>query len=465
MRLKQRNILILPILFLFLTSAAFSQNKVLVDQIAARVGDKKILQSDIENQILQLKARRYSSSDIECEVFQDLLAQKLLLIQAEKDSLEVSANQINSQLERRLQYFIRQTGSQKKLEEHYNKSMPEIRQDLREMLKEQILTQKMKRQLVSGIDISPSEVKSFYKNLPKDSIPMVDEKVQINQIIKYPEETEESEARAREELLELRKRILDGEKFSTLARLYSDDPATARKGGELGLRSAEELDPAFSDVAFGLQEGEVSGIVESSYGFHVLKLINREGDQVNVRHILKTPEVSFKQKQKTKSKLDSIARLIRSDKISFERAALKFSEDRRYRLNGGLLVNPKDASHEFKLDQLQSSDYEAIKDLKAGEISGSFEAKDEKGHTIYKIIRLKDKISSHRANLKEDFEVIRKLAKQREQQRKIQNWLNKKQQSTYIHIDEDFRHCELESITFSSPQQQPRQQRQRQRQR
>jgi peptidyl-prolyl cis-trans isomerase SurA len=463
MRLKQRKILILPILFLLFTSITVGQKKVLIDQIAARVGDKKILQSDIENQILQLKARRYSSSNMECEVFQDLLSQKLLLIQAEKDSLEVSANQINAQLERRLQYFIRQIGSQKKLEEYYDKSMPEIKQDLREMLEEQMLTQKMRRELVSDIDVSPNEVKSFYKSLPEDSIPMINEKVQINQIIKYPEETEESEARARKKLLELRKRILDGEKFSTLAVLYSDDPASARKGGELGLRTAEELDPAFADAAFGLQEGEVSGIVESSYGYHIIKLVSREGDQVNVRHILKTPEVSFKQKQETRKKLDSIARLVRSDKISFEKAALKFSEDRRYRLNGGLLVNPQDASHEFTLDQLPSSDYDAVKDLKVGEVSEPFEAKDEKGHTIFKIIRLKDKIPSHRANLKEDFEVIRNLAKQREQQKTVKNWLNKKQQSTYIHIDEDFKHCELESLTFSSPQPQPRKpQRQRQ---
>jgi peptidyl-prolyl cis-trans isomerase SurA len=330
--------------------------------------------------------------------------------------------------------------------------MPEIRQDLREMLEEQLKTQKMRRQLVSDIDVSPSEVRKFYNNLPKDSIPMVNEKVQLNQIIKYPQETEEAEARAREELLELRKRILEGEKFSTLAVLYSDDPATARKGGELGLRTAEELDPAFADAAFGLQEGEVSGIVESAYGYHIIKLIKREGDQINVRHILKTPEVSFKQKQKTITKLDSIARIIRSDNLSFEKAALKFSDDRKYRLNGGLLVNPQDASNEFKLDQLPSSDYEAIKDLKVGEISEPFEAQDEKGNTVFKIIRLKDKMPAHRANLKEDFEVIRELAKQREKQKKIQNWLSDKQQSTYIHIDEDYRHCKLKTLPVNSPQ-------------
>jgi len=461
MQLIKRKTLLLNILFLLITTIAFGQKKVLIDQVVARVGDKKILQSDIENQILQLRARRYSSSNIKCEVFQDLLSQKLLLIQAEKDSLELSANQINAQLERRLQYFIRQIGSQKKLEEYYNKSMPEIKQDLREMLQEQLLTQKMRRQLVSDVDVSPGEVRAFYKNLPQDSVPMINEKVQINQIIKYPEETEKAESRARKKLLELRKRILEGEKFSTLAVLYSDDPATARKGGELGLRTAEELDPAFADAAMGLQEGEVSGIVESAYGFHIIKLINKEGDQFNVRHILKTPEISYKQKQKTIHKLDSIAKLIRSDEISFEKAALKFSEDKKYRLNGGLLVNPRDASHEFKLDQLPSSDYDAVKDLKVGELSDPFEAKDEKGHTVFKIIRLKDKIPSHKANLKEDFEVLRELAKKREKQKKIRNWLDEKQTSTYIHIDENFRDCNLEKLSISSPKQPRRPQKRR----
>jgi len=463
MQPKQKRILILNFLLLFITTITFGQNKVLIDQVVATVGDKKILQSDIENQMLQLRARRYSSSNLECEVFKDLISQKLLLIQAEKDSINVSSNQIESELERRIQYFVRQIGSQQALEEYYNKTMPEIKQDLREMLQEQMMTQKMKRQLVTDIDISPKEVKTFYKDLSEDSIPMIDEKVQINQIVRYPEETEKAESKAREELLKLRKRILDGERFSTLARLYSDDPATSRNGGELGLRSEEELDPAFADAAMRLQEGEVSSIVESAYGLHIIKLINREGEQFNVRHILKTPEVSYKQKQKVLNKLDSIARIIRKDEYSFEKAALKFSQDKKYRLNGGLLVNPQDASNEFKLEQLASADYEAIKDLKEGEISEPFEAQDENGQTVFKIVKLKDNIPSHKANLKSDYDVIKKLAEQQKQQQIIQEWLEKKQNSTYIRIDKSLRDCKVKELPTNTPQQgrQPRQRRQR----
>ncbi len=467
MQPTHKKLIILNLLLLFITTITFGQNKVLIDQVVATVGDKKILQSDVENQMLQLKARRYSSSNLECEVFKDLVSQKLLLIQAEKDSITVSANQIESELDRRIQYFVRQIGSQQALEDYYNKTMPEIKQDLRSMLQEQMKTQKMKRQLVSDIDISPKEVKNFYKNLPEDSIPMIDEKVQINQIVRYPAETDKAESNAREELLELRKRILDGEKFSTLARLYSDDPATSRKGGELGLRSEEELDPAFADAAMRLQEGEVSSIVESAYGFHIIKLINREGDQFNVRHILKTPEVSYKQKQKVLNKLDSIAQIIRTDEYSFEAAARKFSQDKKYRLNGGLLVNPQDASNEFKLEQLPSADYEAIKELKTGEISEPFEAQDENGQTVFKIVKLKDKIPSHKANLENDYDVIKRLAEQQQQQIQIQKWLEEKQNSTYIRIDETFKDCKVKELPANTPQQgrQPRQQRQQRRNR
>lgn len=439
-----RRILIYPILLLFLsTGLALGQQKMLIDQIVATVGDKKILQSDVENQILQLQAQGYASPTVRCDVLTDLISQKLLLIQAEKDSVTVSPSQVEGELERRLQYFVRQIGSQEKLEEYYNKSIPEIKQDLREMLHDQIRTQKMKQQLMMEVDISPQDVKSFYKNMNEDSIPMINKKVKINQIVKYPEESDKAESSARKELLELRKRILEGERFSTMAVLYSDDPGTARKGGELGFRSEEELDPAFADAAYGLQEGEVSGIVESAYGFHLIKLIAREGDQVNVRHILKRPNVTFQQKQQMKANLDSIAELIRTGEYTFEKAAIKFSEDKKYKQSGGLLVNPMDASNEFELDQLPSADYTAVKDLKVGEISDPFEGRDENGNIVFKIIKLKSEIPAHRANLEEDFDRIKQIAKQTKQQEIISRWLDKKQKNTYIHVDPSFDECDI----------------------
>jgi peptidyl-prolyl cis-trans isomerase SurA len=372
----------------------------------------------------------------------------LLLIQAQKDSLTVSSNQIESELERRIQYFVRQIGSEQKLEEYYNKSIPEIKQDFRKLLREQMLTQQMQSQLMQDIEVSPKNVKQFYKNLHEDSIPVINKSVQINQIVKYPSETEKAEIEARNRLLELRKRILKGEKFSTLAVLYSDDPGTARKGGELGFRTQEELDPAFADAAFSLQEGEVSGIVESAYGLHIIKLLAREGEQVNVRHILIKPKVSMKLRQKVMNKLDSIATVVRKDEMTFEEAALKFSEDKKYKMNGGLLVNPRTSGNEFQLDELPNQDYQAIQNLQVGEISEPYEAQDENGNTIFKIVKLKSRTERHKANLEKDYNRIKQLALQQKRQNYIQKWLTQKQKETYIHIDEAFRDCDMNFANY-----------------
>ncbi|MFP4447218.1 MAG: peptidylprolyl isomerase [Bacteroidales bacterium] len=442
MLLNLKHLILTTIVILSFSLPNQAQDKKLIDQIAATVGDKKILQSDIENQRLQIQAQSYKAPT-KCEILNDLVAQKMLLIQAQKDSITVSDNQVEAELEQRLRYFIRQIGSEEELENYYNKSIQEIRQDFRSSLREQILTQQMQNQLINDVEVTPVEVEKYYKNLPEDSIPTINEKVKINQIVKYPGENEESETKARERLLDLRKRILDGQRFSTLARLYSDDPGTASKGGELGYRTEEELDPAFADAAFGLKKEEISGIVESAYGFHLIQLIDRDDDEVNVRHILITPDVSYEQKQAVRNKLDSISTEIKAGNISFEEAARKFSDDDKYRMNGGLMVNPQTSSNTFELDQLPSADYEAIEDLEKGDISEPYEAQDENGKSVFKIVRIKDKIEKHKANLKEDYSEIKQMALERKQQKYINKWLKKKKKDTYIKIDESFQDCDL----------------------
>jgi peptidyl-prolyl cis-trans isomerase SurA len=384
-----------------------------------------------------------SSSDLRCDLLNELISQKLLLIQAEKDSVEVSGNQIDQQLDMRLRYFIRRIGSREKLEQYYNKSIPEIRADFRELLSEQLRTQKMRQQLIQDVKVSPSEVEEYYKNMPEDSIPMVNQTVQIAQIVKYPPESDKAEKQARQRLLELRKRIMDGEKFSTLAVLYSEDRGTSSKGGELGYRTSEELDPEFADAAFSLQEGEVSGIVESSYGYHLIKLMDRREDEVNVRHILIKPNIGPEQRKQVLARLDSIAAEIRKGNLPFEKAAIEFSDDKRYKRNGGILVNPQNASNEFELDQLPQADYNAVKDLNVGEVSEPYQSQDENGKMIFKITKLQDKIKAHKADLKNDFSTLQQMALQKKQQRIIQNWINEKKSNTYIHVDKTFRNCEI----------------------
>lgn len=443
MKLNLKKIFITTGLLLTIIPATWAQNSKLIDQVVAVVGDKTILQSDIESQIMQMRAQGMSSSNLRCNLLDELISQKLLLIQAEKDSIEVSDNQVEEQLNMRLRYFIRQIGSREKLEDYYNKSIPEIRADFRDLLNEQLRTQKMRQELIQNVTVSPAEVEEYYNNLPEDSIPTVNQKVQIAQIVKYPPESEEAEKQARQRLLELRKRIQEGEKFSTLAVLYSEDRGTSGKGGELGYRTADELDPAFADAAFSLQEGEMSGIVESSYGYHLIKLIDRRDDEINVRHILIKPDIGPEQRQQVMTRLDSMATEIRKGNISFEQAAIEFSDDKQYKRNGGLLVNPQNASNEFELDQLPQADYNAVKDLNEGEISDPYQTQDDQGKMIFKITRLQERIGEHKANLENDFSTLQQMALEQEHRKVIQNWIRKKKSNTYIHIDDSFKNCQI----------------------
>lgn len=401
----------------------FGQKELMVDRVVATVGDKIILQSDIESQALQIMAQGYyRGKDIKCQMLEELLFQKLLLTQAELDSIEVGFNRVESELERRLMYFVRQLGSEDKLEEYYNKSILEIKDDFRPLIEEQLKTQMMQSEIVSGINVSPKEVEKFYKNLPEDSIPMINDQYEITQIMRYPPENEEARNAAREKLLELRQRIIDGERFSTLAVLYSQDPGSARRGGELGFRAREELDPEFAKAAFRLSDdGGISRIVESAYGFHLIQLIAREGNQVNVRHILIIPEVDIEQKVATRTKLDSITQLVQNDSITFKKAALYYSDDEQSRLNDGLMVNPMNSSTKFKLDELPRYEYNVIKDLKVGEISEPFESVDENGKVVFKIVKISNLVKAHKANLKNDYELIEQMALSEKNKRELMN--------------------------------------------
>lgn len=444
MRFLLERFALIFVLIIF-TQLLKAQEEIMVDRVVATVGDKIILQSDIENQALQVMAQGYySGKDIKCKMLEELLFQKLLLIQAELDSIEVGFNRVESEVDRRLNYFIRQLGSEKKLEEYYHKSILEIKEDFRPLIEEQLRTQMMQANLVSGLSASPKEVERFYKNLPKDSIPLVNDQYQISQIQRYPPKNEKARNEAREKLLEFRQRIINGERFSTLAVLYSQDPGSARRGGELGFRTKDELDPEFAKAAFRLTDvGGISRIVESAYGFHLIQLIAKEGNQVNVRHILIIPEVDLDQKLATKAKLDSISDLIQKDSVSFEKAALYYSEDEMSRLNDGLMVNQANASTLFKLDELQPYEYNVIKDLKIGEMSEPFESVDEAGKVIFKIVKINRLIKAHKANLKDDYELIEQMALMTKQNDIIQKWLEERKKKTYIHIDDSFTKCEF----------------------
>lgn len=430
-------------IFVTITNNIFAQSKV-IDQIVAVVGKNIVLESDIENQRLQLKSQGYySSGDVKCEVLEDMLFQKLLLNQAVLDSVVASDSEVKQELDRRIQYFINQIGSQKKLEDFYGKSLLEIKAEFAKVIRNQIITQKMRQKITKDVKITPSEVRSYYKRIPKDSLPYIKTEVEIQQISKYPKVSDTEILRVKERLRKFKERINNGENFATLAVLYSEDPGSAKKGGELGFVGRGDLVPEFAAVAFNLKEGEVSRIVKTEYGYHIIQLIERRGEKINVRHILLKPKISAEEKINAKHFLDSVATLIRNDSISFKTAVMKFSNDKKTIFNAGVVVNPQTNATQFDLDQLDPATAYAIKNLKVGEISKPFEATDSNGKLVYKIVRLKSKTKPHTANMKDDYQKIQDAALAEKKQDFINSWIEKEQKITFIKIDDSYKKCDF----------------------
>lgn len=429
---------------------ALSAQDEIIERVVSVVGNQVILQSDIENQYLRFKSQGYRGNEekMKCNILEDQLAQKLLLNQAKVDSVEITEGQVEMELNRRLETFINQIGSEQQLEDYYNKSILEIKEDFRDLIRDKLLEQKMTATIAGQITVTPSEVKHFYDNAPKDSLPLVNSKTEISQIVKIPPFSEEAKLEVREKLLNLRKRIINGESFSTLAVLYSEDEASAIDGGELGFRNKGELVTEFANAAFSLKKGMVSTIVETEFGYHIIKLIERRNNQVNCRHILMKPKISIKAKQQAKSFLDSIASIIRADSITFKNAARKYSDDPDSRLSGGIIVNPRTGDTEFEMDQLDKDMFYRVKDMKTGEISDPFESTDSKGNLVYKIVSVNSRTKPHKVNLKEDYKLLQELTKQSKQQQFFKNWIKEKQKDTYIRITKDYQNCNFSNKSW-----------------
>ncbi|HOP02982.1 MAG TPA: peptidylprolyl isomerase [Tenuifilaceae bacterium] len=439
---KTKSFILAAFLAAFNFHTASSQE--VIDQVVAVVGADMILLSDIEQEVLRMKMQGYlPDGDVKCNVLEEMLIHKLLLHQAMIDSLPSNEMMVEGEMERRLNFFINQVGSEAALEKYFNKSIFQIKDDIRDMIQETQLTQQMRSKLVENVSITPSEVKDFYKTIPQDSLPQVPVQYELRQIVLYPSSSGDAKFQVRERLLEIRERILKGERFAPLAVAYSEDRASATKGGELGFRSREELVKSFADVAFSLKEGQVSQIVESEYGFHIIQMIEKRGDQVNVRHILMKPSFSSEVLMKTSQRLDSIAYKIRSDSISFINAARLFSEDTKTRVGGGIMINAQTGTSLFEKEHLPPTDFFVIKNLNVGEISEPFESRDEHANIIYKIITVTRIIPTHRANLKDDYATIQTIAKSKKEQDVFMEWVAKATKTTYIKIDPSFVKCEF----------------------
>ena len=438
-----------------------------VDEVIWVVGDEAILKSDVEAMRIQGQQEgMHWKGDPDCAIPEQIAVQKLFLNQAIIDSIEVTDAEISQGVEQYLENMISVIGSREKLEEYHKKNISQIRADLRDSYRERQMVQGMQQKLVKDLTVTPAEVRRYFKDLPQDSIPFVPTEVEVQIITLKPRIEQEEINRVKEELRDYTNRINKGDAtFQTLARLYSEDPGTARRGGELDYTGRGMLDPAFANVAFGLTDPKkVSKIVESEFGFHIIQLIDKRGDKIKVRHILRKPVVSDDAVQLALSRLDTVATALREgvipemlkpyvvpekleEKFTFEDAVAVFSDDKDTRNNNGLMFNTTQEGQRtsrFKLADLPAEVAKVVDALQVGEISKPFQMIDERGKTVCAIAKLKNRTEGHKATITEDVQVMKNvvLAKRREQV--IHDWLVKRIKSTYVRINENYRNCDFE---------------------
>ena len=435
----------LIISFVLFAVSSKAQEPQVIDRVVAVVGQNIILQSDIEAQYMQLRLQggiQGSASSIRCEILEDLMFRKLMLNQAEMDSITVTDEQVNAEVDRLVRYFISQLGSQENLEEYYKKSMSEIKEELFRMRKDQMLEEQVQQTMLANVEVTPAEVRKCYFDIPHDSVPMVNSKYEIAHIVKKPAITLEQKLEVKDRLYKMRKRILDGERFSTLALLYSEDPGSAKKGGELGFHGRGEFAPEFEAAAFNLRDGEISEVIETEFGFHIIQMIERRGEFVNVRHILLTVKVSPEALQEAYDELDSIAKLINNDSITFDEAVRKFS-DENDKISGGILVNPNTGSTLFDASELDQQVSFTINRMQVGELSEPVPMKTDDNKDAYRLLYLKRKTAPHKANLKDDYTLIRDWAMQQKREEIINKWIANNSQKAYIKVIDDFKDCDF----------------------
>jgi peptidyl-prolyl cis-trans isomerase, PPIC-type len=404
-----------------------------------------ILRSDLEMELLRMKMQgnTTTAADI-CPVLENLLIHDLLLDQADLDSVTTDLGRVNQEVDQRISYFIMQTGSEAELERQYGRSIRDIKREMRELIGEQQRAEHVRSQLVKGVKITPSAVEGFYRKQVPDSLPTVPERYVLRQIVLNPISSADAEYAVKERLIGLRERILKGERFSTLAMAYSEDRSSAAKGGEMDYLPRESFVKAFADVAFSLQDGQVSQIVKTEYGYHIIQMVGRKGNMAKVRHILLKPNYTSDVIATTVARLDSVRTEILNDSITFEDAAAVYSDDKDTRLNGGLMTDQQSGAAKLQKETMVPVDYYEVRKLKDGQITQAFESRDRLGNVVVKIIKLERTIPSHRVNLTEDYADVQQLAKRQEEQKLMARWIQRKQQSIYMRIDKKFADCKFQ---------------------
>jgi len=446
-----RNYMILALMCLIVPLAANAQSypNGLIDKTIAVVGGEMISISDVEGEIQMMRAQgMQSDQNMRCELLEGILQSKLFLTQARLDSLKVNEDVVASEMNQRLDQIRTQLGGDEAVEEYFNKPLYKLRQEWRQALQDQSLQQQEQQKIVEGVPpVTPFDVQQYIAATDPEDLPIVPAKYQLSQICIYPDR-EAAKMAVKEKLLEIRERIMKGERFSTLARLYSQDPGSARRGGELGMASRSIFWPAFSDAAMALKPGVVSQIVETPDGFHIIEVLEKKGDMFNVRHILLKPEYTIKDREKGFERLDSLKTQIDEGTLTFSQAARFFSEDPATRTNNGQMSDPNTGSAYFEIDQLKPQDYNAIRDLEIGGMSEPIESLDNEGrsgNTVYKILRLDKIIPAHVATFEHDYNELMGQARQQKEKKAIDEFISSKIQTTFIIIDPLFKDCNFEN--------------------
>ncbi|TAJ14325.1 peptidylprolyl isomerase [Marinilabiliaceae bacterium JC017] len=432
--------------FYLLFSLSLTAQTNVIDEVIAVVGDNAILKSDIEHRYEQaLSEGATFPGDMKCYLFEEILIQSLMINQAALDSIEVNHNQVVNQVDGRINYIIQQLGDKDKMEEYFNKSMLQIKRDMMEMVQKQMLADQMKMEITQNLAVTPSEIKAYYRRLPQDSLPMVPTQYELQQIVVYPKVEQEEIDRVKKQLRGFQREINEGRDFATLAVLYSEDPGSASRGGDLGWATRASYVPEFANVAFNLQDkNKVSKIVETEFGFHIIQLIDRKGDRINVRHILIRPKISQNAREESQNRLDTIAKLINDDVMPFNEAALRFSMDKDTRSNGGLMVNHKTSSSKFEISDIPAEMNKAIQGLKPGEMTAPFRMMDDrKGKETYRMVLLKKKTAPHKANIGDDYQLLQSMMENKKRQEALNKWIKAKQGETYITIDKNWVNCDF----------------------
>lgn len=433
------------ILSLLFCLTAYAQ---IIDEVIWVVGDEAILRSEVEEERLRAQYEgQQIPGDPYCVIPEQLAVQKLYLHQAELDSIEANESTVSHQVDMRMNYYINQIGSKEKMEEYFRKTSSEIREEMMTTVRNQMIIQQMQQKLTSNIKPTPAEIRRYYNSLPMDSIPMMPAQVEVQILSFEPAVPTEETERIKQRLREFTERVQSGKAdFSMLARLYSEDTESAKRGGELGFVGKGQLVPEFAEVAFNMNDPKrVSRIVKTEYGYHIIQLIEKKGDRINCRHILLRPRISASDKVKAIERLDSIRQFILLDSLQFEQAVIRFSEDKNTVMNAGLMINPNTGSSRFEYQELAPEIAKQIYAMEEGEVSQPFVMMDQsKNREVCAIVRLKKRTDVHRANLTDDFQTIKAMLETQKGQELLHDWIIKKQKTTFVQISPEWQGCDFE---------------------